>query len=133
MSAKELPMPGQVLHNVESFGSYDAEGRDRYVTTNLDEAHVTTSMVAGSEMHRVVLDIDMAAVLLESSTPGHHHLYIDHSMTWEDYERLLEVMADVGLLEVGYVGASKARKHTAVRLPWIRKEQQAVSVMGGAS
>ena len=126
--AKVLPMPGQILHNVEAFGDYNCEDRNRYATTDLDKAHVTTSMVAGSGvgdrgvMHKVVLDIDMPAVLLESSTPGHHHLYIDHEMTWENYKKLLRVMADVGLLEWGYIGASETRKHTALRLPWVRKD-----------
>ena len=119
---KVLPLPGQILHNVEAFGDYECNDRNRYATTDLDKAHVTTSMVAGSEMHKVVLDIDMPAVLLESSTPGHHHLYIDHEMTWENYKRLLNVMAEVGLLEPGYVGASETRKHTALRLPWVRKD-----------
>ena len=122
MTVKVLPLPGQILHNVKAFGDYACEDRDRYATTNLEEAHVTTSMVAGSDMHKVVLDIDMPAVLLDSSTPGHHHLYIDHEMTWENYKRLLHVLADVGLLEPGYVGASETRKHTALRLPWVRKD-----------
>jgi hypothetical protein len=43
-------------------------------------------------------------------------------MTWENYKRLLNVMAEVGLLEPGYVGASETRKHTALRLPWVRKD-----------
>lgn len=30
-------------------------------------------------------------------------------------------LAAAGVLEDGYVRASIARKHTAVRLPWIRK------------
>ena len=126
---KVLPLPGQILHNVEAFGDYECNDRNRYATTDLDKAHVTTSMVAGSEMHKVVLDIDMPAVLLESSTPGHHHLYIDHEMTWENYKRLLNVMAEVGLLEPGYVGASETRKHTALRLPWVRKDAAGVDSM----
>ena len=132
---KVLPLPGQILHNVEAFGDYNCEDRNRYATTDLDKAHVTTSMVAGSGvgdrgvMHKVVLDIDMPAVLLESSTPGHHHLYIDHEMTWENYKRLLNVMAEVGLLEPGYVGASETRKHTALRLPWVRKGAAGVDSM----
>lgn len=127
--ARVLPMPGQILHNVEAFGDYECNDRNRYATTDLDKAHVTTSMVAGSEMHKVVLDIDMPAVLLESSTPGHHHLYIDHEMTWKNYKRLLNVMAEVGLLEPGYVGASETRKHTALRLPWVRKDATGVDSM----
>lgn len=71
--------------------------------------------------HKPVLDIDMDCVLLESSTPGHHHLFIDKEMSWENYCKLMDVMAEVGILEEGYVKASKHRKYSAARLPWVRK------------
>lgn len=71
--------------------------------------------------HIVILDIDVPAALLDSSTPGKHHLYIDAPMSWETYSKLLDVMAEAGILEPGYVAASKERGFTAVRLPWIRK------------
>ena len=71
--------------------------------------------------HTPVLDIDFPAALVPSSTPGKYHLYLDMPMPWEKYVKLLDVMAEVGILEPGYVGASKARGFTAVRLPWVRK------------
>lgn len=72
-------------------------------------------------LHRVVLDIDWQAELVPSTTPGHYHLYINKAMTWDQYVKLLDVMAEVGLLQQGYVTASKVRKATMVRLPWIKK------------
>lgn len=74
--------------------------------------------------HRPMLDLDFPAAVLPSSTEGHCHLYIDKALTWEQYEKLLDVMAEIGLLEEGYVRASKARKCTFLRLPWIRKGRE---------
>jgi hypothetical protein len=42
-------------------------------------------------------------------------------MPWGQYVKLLDVMAECGILEPGYVGASKARGFSAVRLPWVSK------------
>lgn len=103
--------------------------------TDLNEADIVTSMVRHTDdykrltprqMHTFVVDLDMPATLVPSSTPGHSHLYIDCYMQWEKYVAVLEAMADAGILERGYVGASKARGFTAVRLPWVRRTDKPV-------
>lgn len=184
-SDRTLPMPGQVLMAVEELDNY-AEDAARHATTNLDDAKVTTSLVAeqrpdGPRMHRpvldvdypvtvdplgggrtrlridtglpltddhratlhlgmiragitragtqphpgpdIVLDVDRPVLVLPSSTPGHHHLYIDRRMTWRRYSRLLDLLVDVDVLEPGYVAAAESRGHTPVRLPWVRKPE----------
>lgn len=75
-------------------------------------------------LHRPVLDIDFPAHLIPSTTEGHFHLYLDKTMTWGNFEKLLLVMGEVGLLEQGYVDASIARGYSSVRLPWVKKEVQ---------
>lgn len=98
-------------------------------TDKLDEAEVVTSQsniehwFGTGIMHRPVLDIDFPATVIPSTTPGHGHLYIDKLLTWDQYEKLLNVLAEVGIIEQGYAGASIARQHTAVRLPWVRKKE----------
>jgi hypothetical protein len=81
------------------------------------------SSVTKDGMHRPLLDIDFPAVVIPSSTPGHGHLYIDKELTWKEYTKLLNLFADLGIIEHGYRGASLARGYTALRLPWIKKEQ----------
>jgi hypothetical protein len=71
--------------------------------------------------HAPAIDIDVPFEVVESSTPGHGHLKFDVEMTWEQYARLLGVMADVGLVERGYYNASMARGESFLRLPWIKK------------
>lgn len=72
--------------------------------------------------HMPVIDIDVKAFLIPSTTLGHSHLYIDHEVEWEDYIAMLKAMAKCGIVEPGYVSASEARGYTAVRLPWIKKQ-----------
>lgn len=96
------------------------DGRKTFVP--LDDANAVSSECRFlNDWHRPVLDLDIPALLIDSSTEGHHHLIIDHPMPWADYQRLLEVMRDVGLLEPGFVGASVERKSTWIRAPWTRK------------
>jgi hypothetical protein len=67
-------------------------------------ASVVASTIEGSDsLHTIMLDLDVPATLVPSSTPGHSHLYIDVP------------------LEDGYVSASIERGHTALRLPGVKK------------
>lgn len=141
-----LPLAGQRLAWVDfARGGYteDEEADGRVVLDPpLEEANVMTSLVdlasttgrplpsaehtTGPQeviLHRPVIDIDHQVAVVESSTAGHSHLFVDVIMPWEDLVKLLEVLAEIGLVEPGYVGASKARGYTAVRLPWVSKEQ----------
>jgi len=73
--------------------------------------------------HRPLLDIDFPAAVIPSSTEGHCHLYIDKELEWKEYKKLLNVLADLGIIEHGYRGASLARGYSALRLPWIKKKE----------
>lgn len=88
----------------------------------LQESNSVGSLHVASGMHKPVLDIDMPALLVPSSTPGHSHLYIDAPMDWPDYAMLLKALAGVGIIQSGYLGASLAREGTWVRTPWTRKQ-----------
>jgi hypothetical protein len=119
------PLKGQVFAKVWNLDDYTRRNdEDEVVDFRGDsvDANVTTSRVLGKDTHKVVLDLDLAAKLLPSSTPGHFHLYIDHEMTWKQYRRVLRALAAAGIIETGYLGASEHRGYTSVRLPWIKKE-----------
>lgn len=122
----ENPMPGQELQIVTFRTTYDREKKeDRRTTSDLEKATSISSRYALSfdDIHKPILDIDFPVKAIGSSTPGHFHLYIDKEMPWYDYELLLRAMTVVGLLEPGYLDASLKRKHTSVRLPWVRKPE----------
>lgn len=105
-------------------GDYDCdEGPDRIASSSLAEAEVLGSRL-GDGRHLLAIDIDIAAWLVPSTTTGHHHLYADVSCTQEDLWAFLDAAAKIGLVEDGYVTASKARNMTHVRAPWIRKGEE---------
>ena len=132
MTDKKLPLEGQVL----AFVDFDAEPPEEGYTrpseiADLDQANLITSKLAvqpnyafenpDAQWHKPVLDIDLPITVLPSSTPGHHHLFIDAGITWDEYIELLELLARLNIIEQGYLFASKERGYTCVRLPWIKK------------
>ena len=69
--------------------------------------------------HKPVLDIDLPVHVTPSATPGHNHVFVDKEMSWTDYKKLLTVLTEVGIIEPGYLKASKIRGFTAVAPgPW---------------
>ena len=130
-----LPLVGQRLAWVDfrHGGSSDDDVQDKAVTMDapVEEANVMTSLVdVGSrdveeylDVHRPVIDIDHAVRVIPSSTGGHSHLFIDVTLTWGDYLKLLDVLVEIGIVQPGYVNASRARGYTAVRLPWVSKHE----------
>jgi hypothetical protein len=126
---RRVPLAGQALARAE-FDSTSYDGNDHEGVTDIERANLITSIVeAGGlshlggdfAMHKVVIDVDLPVKVIESSTPGHFHLFIDHAMGWETYCRLLGALTSAGIVEPGYLAAALGRGHTAVRLPWVRK------------
>lgn len=99
---------------------------DREKASGLDDANVITSLrtddpLSFDDTHALVIDIDHASWLMPSTTPGHYHLYVDVSIEDQKLWPMLQAMADAGVVEQGYVSASKERGFTSVRLPWVEK------------
>lgn len=125
---KVPPIYGQLYQTVEDMDSYDAHV-GRYNTLDIEEAQVITSLVANSPAgqmpnHKLIIDVDLPAKLVPSSTEGHFHLYIDKEMSYEAWATLLYALAAAGIIEPGYMRACIARGFSAVRLPWIKKTQE---------
>lgn len=88
----------------------------RVPTDEGDEAVLVGSPVIGSVgLHLPCLDIDYDAQLVESSTPGHFHLFLNKPVPWRKYKRLLRALAACDLIEPGYARASIARRATFLR------------------
>lgn len=128
MSALVNPFPGQKTRRVLNWGDSSSDSpieEIRPEEADLESADIVTSEVASGDgtRHKVVIDVDFPIVVLDSATPGHHHLFIDKELGWEEYLELLRVLVKVGIVEDGYLGASEHRGFTGVRLPWIGKPQ----------
>lgn len=135
MDTKTNPLPTQIMMNIPAVAYEDIDyvHDDDYVdvrevTSDPEVATVVTSLVndkVGKGIHKLVLDIDMDVKVFPSSTPGHHHLFIDHELSTEDFNKVLTVLSEVGIIEPGYCNASLDRGFTAIRLPWIKKKAAA--------
>ena len=98
---------------------------DHEEVVGIEEANVLCSDLKHPSVpgdHKIVIDLDLHAQLIPSTTPDHFHLLIDKPLARDDYFEILDVLAKHGILETGYVNAAKQRGYTAVRLPWIKKE-----------
>lgn len=120
-SDQELIRPGHE-HSAEVITSWTGEAEEpplipRMATDLSALAHLPETF------HRPILDLDFDAALIPSTSADHHHLYLDKVLTWSQYVKLLDVLAEVGIIEPGYRDASIAREFTSVRLPWITKAE----------
>lgn len=92
---------------------------------NVEESDYYDSVLTGSlttkNNHRPVLDFDFPCQLIESSTLGHYHFYIDTPMTWRRYYKLLVAMEKAGLIQKKFLAIARKNKQTMVFLPHIKK------------
>lgn len=105
----------------DSSVTYSSEVRQP--ATSVMDANISTSLREDlPEYHALLLDLDIPAWLIPSSSEGHSHLYVDARIPQDTYFQLLDALADAGVIQRGYAEASKRRGGTALRLPWIKKE-----------
>lgn len=83
--------------------------------------YVSSRLRAGSRMHSPILDLDIPAALVASTTPGHFHLYLDVEMNWNAYRRLLKALAKAGVVEESWAKASIQSGQSLLRPPWLLK------------
>lgn len=115
-------LDGQKLYSGIDFQHPYTADPDRVETTDLNQAQVISSEQRNRpDRHTVMLDLDVPATLIPSSTPGHSHLYVEVTVPWAKYQQLLEVLADCGIIEPGYMAVSYKRGATHLRLPWVHK------------
>src|SRR3954467_4010293 len=112
--------------NIISDDEYDFDEEEHRPKAPITEAHVVGSRITEGPrkgMHTLIIDVDHPTRAPRSTNFDHHHLYIDYPMPWEDVVKVLTVLAEVGIVEPGYVQASIDRGETNVRLPWILKHE----------
>lgn len=119
----EFPHVFYSVKLTESGGSYGyVWSREEKRKCAPEDATVVSSKIDDDTRdHTVLLDIDMPARLIESSTPGHYHLYIDKRLSWFRYRALLVALYRAGIIEKGFLKASLRRRATNLRPPWLEK------------
>lgn len=92
------------------------QGRsDRDPCFDIRDADLVSSELENGQ-HAPALDIDLPVRVVQSRTKGHHHLYIDKPMSWDDYKKVLNVLAEVGIIQSGYCSASIDRQGSHLRV-----------------
>lgn len=82
------------------------------------------SSVTGHERYALLLDLDHGATFYPSTTRGHGHLLIDAWLTKDQHDRVLDILAEVGVIEHGFARSGKASRFgSTLRLPWVVKGQ----------
>lgn len=96
---------------------------------HVDSHNVVTSLVEDGDskkprdgFHRPVIDFDFPCELIPSSTPGHFHLYIGRSLSWENYVELLNVMLKCSLIQRGWYDSAIREGQSIVRMPGVVKD-----------
>lgn len=69
----------------------------------------------------IAIPLVVPARLVPSSSPGHHHLYLETVLTWSVYNELLRRMADAELIERNWHAMCERRKMGLLRKPGIGK------------
>ena len=67
--------------------------------------------------HLPAIDIDFPCQLVESSTPGHFHLYIDKEISQDAYHAILKALTDAGIVQRGFYKSAVRRGQTFLRKP----------------
>lgn len=73
--------------------------------------------------HLPVLDLDVEHLYYPSTTPGHGALLLNVILTDVDHSRLLDLLEELGIIQPGFVEASRQRGYAALRTPWTDKVQ----------
>lgn len=79
-----------------------------------DEANLVSSLTASGK-HMPAIDIDLPVRVVESSTPGHYHLFIDKEVEAEHYWQILRALYEAGIVERGFYELSVARGASYLR------------------
>ena len=109
-------MTEKMLAAVDS-GEYIDNGGPLY-EPNFDHPANLLSSLHDDGFHRPALDINIEMVWRPSKTAGHCHIeFPTLALTWVDYCNLLDALATAGIVEPGYVRASKLRGQTLLRTP----------------
>jgi hypothetical protein len=107
---------GTIQHDLLGNGTPPWWSKPRLALNDLMNSH----FVVGDDE----IEIFAPHLYLPSSTPGHAHLYLDIAIKQSQFFKMLDLLAQMYLIEHGYHLASKHRGYSAVRCPWVRKPQK---------
>ena len=91
---------------------------------DVDVGHPANCITSGPRvgdleaLHLPMLDDDGGRFrVAPSRTAGHQHVYIDKAITWKNYVRLLELLAELGLVDETWARLSISQGAATLRYP----------------
>ena len=89
-----------------------------------DEANLITSL-AHDGTQRLMFDIDDEEIYLrESSTPGHYHLIFPNPIAGDDYDELMRILHQAGIVKDGNYASYESLGYFTLRTPWTTKDDE---------
>lgn len=70
-----------------------------------------------TEMNTTLITLNVPAKLVPSKTDNHHHLYIDHETTWEQFYDLLFSLEKIGFIDDDFFQMCSHSEQSFVRVP----------------
>lgn len=114
----------RTLYWSDSLGEEYVEGEMPREVEHPDQSNLVGSLGTDG-LHYPVIDLDFPCRLEPSTTPGHFHLYLDRGIVYEHYDRLLNLLCEIGFVQEGIVHQLGQRGQTHVRQPWVKKPRVA--------
>lgn len=100
---------------------YRNNAPDKMKPTRVGAGNLISSKLKNGK-HAPILDLDFAAHLVESTNPGHYHLYLDGiELTEDQMDDLVRSLQRVGVLQKGILNRWERDGATFVRPPWVKK------------
>lgn len=84
--------------------------------TLMDATHLSSQLRHGDH-HVLVLDIEHSVEVVRTNKAGHHHVYINKSMPWEKYVKIIEAMADAGVVDEQWATQALTQGYAHASLP----------------
>jgi hypothetical protein len=98
---------------------------DRSEQSERNEVHPLDANLISSKKanggHTLLLDIDMRNFVVDSSTGGHKHVYIDANLTTDDLKEVIDVLAKHGIVQPGIKKQLDADGFLSLRPPGVIK------------
>jgi len=119
----EIIGPRKLFRTVTPISDSPYEEDPERVPSEHGYATLVSSMLPNGN-HMPVIDLDLDCALVESSTPGHYHLYINQEMSYGQYLNILQALTDAGVVQPGFNRFSRERGQGFVRYPGYTKEDE---------
>jgi hypothetical protein len=130
LGTPDIPIKGLAVYKNDKINSNGYGGVEMGVPVPWEdrgEAQLVSSLREDGS-HALLLDLDMPAYLIPSSTPGKSHLYVDVRMTREQMMGVMLALENAGVIQSAWVHLTDERGQASLRTPWTRKTKKADNV-----